>query len=528
MTDLTIGTYSIPVPKGATPAGSGFIVKAAKVELPLPFQPARYYRHGWQSWTLAAWVEPDRCLPPLKPRILNPMHTDPVYADDPRPNGSWLCAVKTSDGQTLLLGALSLETHTALDNGSLLGWSEGAEAEWFIAAGNEVQVFNAYAHLLGERLGRGKVRTPPHIWCSWYSLYREITEERLLNILDELEGLPFDVFQVDDGWQAGIGDWEANEKFPAGMENLAGRIVASGRTPGLWLAPLLVVPSSSIYRQHPDWLLRDPKGKLVRAGHNWNEPLYALDTTHPGALDWLSSLMQKVRAWGYDYIKLDFLYAGALPGKRFNDMPREAAYRHGLKTLRKALGDAYFLTCGTPILPSIGLCDGMRVGADVAEVWDRRLETQILDNYAVPSARNAIRTTLNRLWLGTLLHTDPDVAYFRSRNNNLTPEQKRLVQDLALITGFKATSDLPGWLSADELGQLKDFLQVSPQVEQLDFARFRLDGREVDFSEAVELPRPKSLFEQAASLVMSPLANQPAILQLNEKLGAQAVRRLLK
>ena len=26
--------------------------------------------------------------------------------------------------------------------------------------------------------------------------------------------------------------------------------------------------------------------------------------------------MQRMRAWGYDYLKLDFLYGGALPGKR--------------------------------------------------------------------------------------------------------------------------------------------------------------------------------------------------------------------
>jgi alpha-galactosidase len=36
-------------------------------------------------------------------------------------------------------------------------------------------------------------------------------------------------------------------------------------------------------------------------------------------LEWLAALMKQVRAWGFDYLKLDFLYAGALPGKRFVD-----------------------------------------------------------------------------------------------------------------------------------------------------------------------------------------------------------------
>ena len=528
MQTLSVGTYSIPLPEEAKPIKDGFILKTVQIRLPLPFQPREYYRHGWQSWTLAAWVDPARRLPPLKPRILNPMQTDPLSVNDARPNGSWVGAVNTPEGQTLLLGALSLETHVALDNGSLLGWSEGTEAEWLVASGDEIDVFARYADLLGQRFGRGRVQSAPRVWCSWYSLYREINEKRILKALNGLGDLPFDVFQVDDGWQKGIGEWEANEKFPSGMDGLAQKIRASGRTPGLWLAPLLVVPSSDLYRQHGDWLLRDEEGRPVPAGHNWGEPLYALDTTHPAALEWLANLMKKVRAWGYDYLKLDFLYAGALPGKRYQDMPREAAYRHGLSILREAMGDAYFLTCGAPIVPSIGLCDGLRVGADVDQIWDRRLETQILDNYAVPSARNAIRNTVNRLWLAPLLHTDPDVVYFRSYNNALTEEQKRLLQDLALIANFKATSDLPVWLTTEERAELKAFLETNPQVKRLGRARFWVDGREVDFSQAIELPEPKSPLEHLKSALIGPLTSLPLVLQINDWLGKRAMEQTLR
>ena len=111
-------------------------------------------------------------------------------------------------------------------------------------------------------------------------------------IFDELDDLPFEVFQVDDGWQVNIGDWLANNKFPSGMQALADKIRACGRTPGLWLAPFLGVPSSSLLRQHPDWFLHDADGGLVSAGFNWGEQLYALDTTHPEVLDWLRALMR--------------------------------------------------------------------------------------------------------------------------------------------------------------------------------------------------------------------------------------------
>ena len=51
--------------------------------------------------------------------------------------------------------------------------------------------------------------------------------------------LPFDVLQVDDGWQVAAGDWEANAKFPQGMQTLAQQIKATGRRAGIWLAPLV-------------------------------------------------------------------------------------------------------------------------------------------------------------------------------------------------------------------------------------------------------------------------------------------------
>ena len=236
--------------------------------------------------------------------------------------------------------------------------SEADELEWFIAFGQENVCFEEYAEQLGNRLGRIKKNDAPRVWCSWYSLYHAIDEPVLHKIFDEFGDLPFDVLQVDDGWQVDIGDWEANQKFPSGMNALAEKIKSTGRRAGLWLAPLIATKSSKLFREHKDWFLRDERGRFVSAGFNWGHPLYALDTTHPDVSSWLVALMKQVRAWGFDYLKLDFLYAGALKGKRYKDMPREAAYRESLRLMREAMGaDAFFLTCGTPILPAIGLCD---------------------------------------------------------------------------------------------------------------------------------------------------------------------------
>jgi len=68
----------------------GLILHGPQVHLHLPAPPVSYYRHGWQSWSLAAWHTPDFSLPVQKPSILHPMQTDPLYARHPAPNGCGL------------------------------------------------------------------------------------------------------------------------------------------------------------------------------------------------------------------------------------------------------------------------------------------------------------------------------------------------------------------------------------------------------------------------------------------------------
>ncbi|MGC8856752.1 MAG: alpha-galactosidase, partial [Anaerolineae bacterium] len=272
------------------------LLTASHLTIDLPRPPLRFFHHGWQSWSLAAWTEPTP-LPIQQPARLHPMQIDPRYAQQRLPHGSWLGAVEFADGGVLLLGALDLETHVQLNGTRLEAWCEAGSARWQLAWGDESSVFNAYTAQLGEIFNIPPPKPAPRLWCSWYSLYTAIDEEFLGHVFAELGDLPFDVLQVDDGWQRVVGDWQPNAKFPSGMAALAEKIRATGRRAGLWLAPLIAVPSSSLFRQHPQWFLRDENGRLVSAGFNWGEPLYALDTTRLDVLDWLSGLIAQVRHW---------------------------------------------------------------------------------------------------------------------------------------------------------------------------------------------------------------------------------------
>ncbi len=489
------------------------IVNAKEVQIELPAAPIRYYRHGWQSWTLAAWTDPARELPMMKPEIIHVRQTDPVYAKHPHPNGSWLGAVEFEDGRIVFLGAIGLGAHVSIRQNQLQGWYESGVGDWFIASGEESEIFAQYADLLGDRFGKSKSKTAPRVWCSWYSFYKEITERKIRGVLKSLGDLPFDVIQIDDGWQVGPGDWTPNEKFPAGMDVLAASIRATGRKAGLWMAPLMVGEKSSVYRDHPDWLVQDMDGGPVYAGFEWGGSNYALDATHPEAAEWLEDTIRTAVNWGYEYLKLDFLYAGALPGKRHTDMPREAAYRRALEIIRRAAGDAYLLVCGSPILPSLGLCDAMRVGPDVANDWDSRLYSYLLYNQTTPGVRNGIRTSLNRLWLRPLVHVDPDVVFFQ-KSKSLTDDQRQLLQDLSDICSFKATSDLPSSWTEAQRAQVRQWLEAAPESIRTGRYTFTVGGRNVDFTPAMDLPPRPSGFALIERAVVSWLGEQSWALKI--------------
>jgi len=500
-----------------TSVEGGYLLKGANVSLEFEGHAKRYYRHGWQSWSLTTWQDINFRPPLMKPDLFHSRQTDPVYARYPNPNGSWLGALEFADGNILLLGALSLEAHVAYRQGVLGGWYETGNEDWFVAYGDELEVFTKYAELLKVRFGIERIKKAPRVWCSWYSLYDTVTEKSLSRVLDDLGDLPFDVFQIDDGWEIGPGEWEPNARFPSGMDRMAARIQATGRKAGLWLAPLLVGKSSRLYREHPEWLLRSAEGRPVFAGFEFGEELCALDATHPEAAEWLANLIQKARRWGYDYLKLDFLYAGALPGVRHSAMPREAAYRHALEIIRQAAGDAYLLACGCPILPSLGLCDGMRVGADVAGFWDSKFYSYYLYNQTAPALKNAMRTTVHRLWLESLVRVDPDVAFFGSKNS-LTPERKSLMRDLTEICDFKACSDLPEDCAESEREAVKAWLETGRKVRRAGRYTFEIDGRLVDFSPAMSLPPGPTGPDKLVYHLIGFLGNQLWVLKLWHRL----------
>lgn len=286
-------------------------------------------------------------------------------------------------------------------------------------------------------LGLPAPRPAPTVWCSWYEYFTTVTEDDIhenLRAMDTLD-LPVDVVQIDDGYQRALGDWLVLSGRFRSRAGIADAIRARGRRAGIWTAPFLVDPSSELAARHPDWLVRSADGGFAHAGHNWDHDLRILDTTHPEAAAYLTDVFRTLRAEGYDYFKVDFLYAGALDGVR-HDATVDAltAYRAGVELIRAALGpDAYLLGCGAPILPSLGLFDAMRVSPDTAP--HRRPEA---DDYSQPGQDPAEFTGAGRQWQhGRLWTNDPDCLMARPA----VETRERWAAHVEATGGLMASSD---------------------------------------------------------------------------------------
>ncbi|NUT35621.1 MAG: alpha-galactosidase, partial [Hamadaea sp.] len=464
-------------------ADGGLILPPGRVALLHGLGDAPFYRHGQNSWSPCGWRRLSE--PPL--RIENPQRRvtadDDVWDDPARHHSSAVAALDAGDGNVLLLGGLGLGVaRLSADRDTLAGWYEQGASPWFAAFGPEDEVFAAYARQLATRLG-SRSRRAGNVWCSWYAYYETVTEQQLAKDVDDLRGLPFDVVQVDDGWERLVGDWQPNHKFPSGMKALADRIADAGMTPGLWLAPFIALPQSESARRYPEMLLRDARGEHVIAGHNWGSGYHALDLSRPATRDYLAELTHRVvHEWGFTYLKLDFINAGAVPGVRSDGGEREQSYRDALTLIREVAGDdVYLLGSGAILLPSLGVLDGMRSGPDVAPMW----QNYASDDPSDAMARNAVVNTVHRLWQRPLVEVDPDVVYFRSRLNLLTDQQLAWLRDLADVCGFRAISDPPSWLNPTELEDMISYLSARPRIQRLGRYEYAVDGRIADFTPAI-------------------------------------------
>lgn len=371
----------------------------------VPVDPAhgRVYEHGWQSWSPSTTYRVDATS--HRPGSAVAMQTMCYRPERPGPpsgfQGEGLLAIDPGDGSQVRLyaaadaGLAVPSISSSYVDGRLIVTADAPTT--ITTSVSTVEV--ALAAWADGYVAQQRVPAPraaPTAWCSWYHYFTDVTEADVLENVAAIAALdlPVDVIQIDDGWQSEIGDWLTLSDRFASLPGLTTRIRDTGRRPGVWLAPFLVGARSTTAREHRDWLIGGPDSP-ADAGHNWGQDLYALDLTHPDAAEYISDALHRLLLLGFDYFKLDFLYAGALDGRRHDGSAPLAAYRAGMALIREAVGpSAYLLGSGAPILPSAGLVDAMRVSPDIDTAYE-----PAGGDFSRPSQHAATLSTVGRAFM---------------------------------------------------------------------------------------------------------------------------------
>ena len=328
----------------------------------------------------------------------------------------------------------------------------------FFAQGGYDEVFDAYFSAMNIKpLTNKKIKG----YTSWYNYYQNISEEVILRDLDSIcaEKELINTFQVDDGYETAVGDWFSidKKKFPNGMKFIADKIHEKGLDAGLWLAPFGAQRNSQLVQEHPDWLIKNEEGKPICVGANWGG-FYALNIYNEQARQYVKDVFNEVlNNWGFDLVKLDFLYATAIIPMN-NKTRGEIAY-DTIDLLRECVGDKKIIGCGVQQMPCFGKVEYMRIGPDMALGWAHNLIRRNMHREDV-STPNAIHNSIYRRCLGgRAFLCDPDVFLLRRTNIKFTPEQQRLLAKfIKLFGGVLFMSDNVAEYDSGQLSVFRDVL----------------------------------------------------------------------
>jgi hypothetical protein len=256
------------------------------------------------------------------------------------------------------------------------GQELASERLLFSAGPNYHRQLEAYGDAVG-RVNHARVTSEaPSGWWSWTAYYTGITGGLALTnaqwLAEHLEKYGYNYLFIDEGYEYAYGEYATPNaaKFPDGILAPARRIAQLGLKFGVWTAPFEVSDRAWVYEHHKEWLVHNAAGKPIQImGYPSNEPVYVLDTTHPGAQEYLRQTYRTMtREWGVRFLKFDFMDDTAIEGFHYRpDTTALQAQRIGLQVIRQAVGEDVLIDKdGSPMLNPVGIVDEGRIAQDTA------------------------------------------------------------------------------------------------------------------------------------------------------------------
>ena len=157
--------------------------------------------------------------------------------------------------------------------------------------GGVSRTFHNWARREGM-LHRG-MQTGDILLNSWEGIYLDITEEKIIKMMDDIAAFGGELFVMDDGWfgdkyqrnddSSTLGDWVVDKKkLPGGLKALVDAASEKGIKFGIWIEPEAVNTKSELFEKHPEWALQT-KGRELKLGRGGTQ--LVLDMTNPQVQD---------------------------------------------------------------------------------------------------------------------------------------------------------------------------------------------------------------------------------------------------
>ena len=240
-------------------------------------------------------------------------------------SGNWKMAVERegNDRVSVCGGINDFDFSWPLKSGEIFTtpiFCAGVSEEGFGGASRMLHTYQR-KHLLPPEI----IKKPmPLIFNSWSSMGINVSEEKIIEVAQKAAEVGAELFVIDDGWQASLGDWWADpRKFPRGLKPIIDQVKALGMDFGLWVEIESFEINSQLYRDHPDWVMSFPGRDVYRnVRDDIGRISMLLNFARSDVAEYIyNALRQLIMETGIKYLKLDMNCYFTNPG--WNAVPPE-------------------------------------------------------------------------------------------------------------------------------------------------------------------------------------------------------------
>ena len=174
----------------------------------------------------------------------------------------------------------------------------------------------------GEQIAKIQKIEPKEIvqwkgWSTWDYYGQKFTDEEIKLNIEQLKALKTDanLIQIDGGWWIHRGDYlKPRSNIAGGMKGVAKYISENGYTPGIHLDGFRAEKATDVYKEHPDWFLKDQNGETIYEEYEKDGRMVHriyFDYSNPEVCDYIKNVLTTIREdWGFNYFKIDFMRYG--------------------------------------------------------------------------------------------------------------------------------------------------------------------------------------------------------------------------